>query len=189
VNRQHLATSDVRCTCTMLCGNCARKPWQPQVFLERSLFMCMCCSPTLCHFALCLCSFLRAEASNCHAVRSCRPRDGIPTYRSFDWPSSSRDGIPVQTYAGSPPMFTLRYMYRLRTGNSTSGKFQILLFQDLSNELSTIRNLLAGVATHAAANGPEKLTRAPQPSRDAPRSMVLFAGEELTASTTFLTAR
>jgi len=86
-------------------------------------------------------------------------------------------------------MFILRCMYRLRTGNSTSCVFKIPLFQELSHELSTIRKLLAGVATHAATNGPEKLTRAPQTSRDALRSMALFAGEELTASTKFHTAR
>jgi len=53
--------------------------------------------------------------------------------------------------------------------------FKIPLLQELSNELSTIRKLLAGVATHTAANGPEKSTRAPQPTRDAPRCMALFA--------------
>ena len=36
--------------------------------------------------------------------------------------------------------------------------FKIPLLQELSNKLSTIRKLLAGVATHAAANGPEALS-------------------------------
>jgi len=58
--------------------------------------------------------------------------------------------------------------------------FKIPLLQELSNELSTIRKLLAGVATHAAANGREMSTRAPHPTRDAPRCMALFAATLLT---------
>jgi len=51
--------------------------------------------------------------------------------------------------------------------------FPIPFAQELSNELPTIRKLLARVATHAAANMPEKST--PQATRDSPRCMALFA--------------
>jgi len=63
--------------------------------------------------------------------------------------------------------------YRLRTGSFTSRVFTIPLLQELSNELSTIWKLLDGVATHAAANMPEKST--PKPTQDATRWMTLFA--------------
>jgi len=59
---------------TAVCGNCVLMPWQPWIFLERYVFMCMCCSPTLCHLALCLSSSLSAEASDCHArCQFCHP--------------------------------------------------------------------------------------------------------------------
>jgi len=44
-------------------------------------------------------------------------------------------------------------VYRLRTESSTSWVFKFLLLQELSDEWSTIGQLLAGVATDAAANG------------------------------------
>ena len=39
--------------------------------------------------------------------------------------------------------------------------FKIPLLQEMSNEWSTIRKLLADVATHAAANGPEARSQIP----------------------------
>jgi len=46
----------------------------------------------------------------------------------------------------------------LGIGQNWANSNTILLLQELSNELSTIRKLLAGVATHAAANMPEALS-------------------------------
>jgi len=64
---------------------------------------------------------------------------------------------------------------RLKTRNTASCFFKIRLRQELSYEVSITWHLLAGLVTHAAANWPEKSTRAQRPTRDAPRCMSPFA--------------
>jgi len=96
----------------------------------------------------------------------------VPTY--CPWGDSLQSaGPPGGPHPGIFTAFVYTAVYRLTTGNSTSRVFAIPLLQELSNELSTIRKLLAGVATHAATNMPEKST--PKPTGDAPRCLALFA--------------
>jgi len=65
--------------------------------------------------------------------------DFIGRARHVRYTGTDIRGIPVYIYTA---------VFRLRTGNSTSCVFKFPLLQELSDELSTIRKLLVGVATH-----------------------------------------